>query len=135
MNRFVIGKTKIQTLKGIKNIKDVKIGDSVYSYKEGEIILSLVKEVYKIKVQYTDLIKIDTNKSRIICTKKMQLFVDRAGWKAAENIQPSDFLKDKNGIDKVSLTKIDYARRTKVDVFTIETEEGNYYANNLLVRL
>lgn len=86
---------KIYTKKGIKLIKDIQIGDYVYTHTGN------YKKVYDLiqKEYYDDFIKITCyGKEKIICTKTHPLYVLRNGtyqWINASDLKIGDFLLQK----------------------------------------
>lgn len=73
-------------------IKDIKIGDIVYSYNEiaKKFELKPVIEVYKRKFEGT-LIQIELENGIILeCTPNHKIFTSNRGWIEAENILESD---------------------------------------------
>ena len=126
-------KTKIQTLSGIKSIKDVETGDQIFGYKDGEIVFTPVIRIFRKKVLYKELIKIITNKSKLQCTMNHKIYVEGRNYKRADSIDVGDLCKHVKGTDEVSAIKNDYTKNTSIDVYNLETLTNNYFANDLLV--
>lgn len=127
------GKTKIETLMGTKTIKEIKAGDQIYGWKNGEVVFTPVKRVFRKKVLYKELIKIVTNKSKLQCTTNHRVYIEEKNYKRADIIEKGDLLKHVKGTDEVAFVKNDYAKNTSVDVYNLETVTNNYFANDLLV--
>lgn len=129
----LIAKTKITTLDGIKQIKDIKKGDQIFGYRDGEVTFTRVLRTFKRTIRYKELMKIVTNTSKLICTKGHKVFVEGRNWKRADSVQVRDRIKSTNGSSEIAEIKLNYSKNTSVDVYNIETDTNNYFANDLLV--
>jgi GT2 family glycosyltransferase/intein/homing endonuclease/2-polyprenyl-3-methyl-5-hydroxy-6-metoxy-1,4-benzoquinol methylase len=71
--RCFIGKTKVETTGGLKNIEDIKVGDFVKTHKDR---YRAVKQVYKTKYkQHKPLLWVSTSNSTIKCTPEHPFLV------------------------------------------------------------
>lgn len=81
-----IGDTLINTKKGYKKIKDIKVGDLVYCFdeKSKEIQLKHVLKLIK-KPIVENLCEVSISGKKIICTEN-HLFFTKKGWTKAKNL-------------------------------------------------
>jgi len=77
----LVGNTKILTPLGYKEIKDVKVNDTILGYKNKKIVKTKVKNVRNVSTKLT--YKIITPTGKIECTSKHRLFVWRPPMKYA----------------------------------------------------
>nr|DAO26574.1 MAG TPA: ribonucleoside-diphosphate reductase, adenosylcobalamin-dependent [Caudoviricetes sp.] len=147
VNPCLVGDTLIQTIEGAKPIKDL-VGTQPYVYcmnDEGKLIIKQASKVWKTR-ENAELVEIDFNRGKLICTPDHKIFTRNRGWVKAVDLQPKDKLNGSefskgNEIDEViklisknfivkSVTKLDYT----ADVYDM-TVEGvhNFIANNIIV--
>ena len=147
VNPCLVGDTLIQTIEGAKPIKDL-VGTQPYVYcmnDEGKLIIKQASKVWKTR-ENAELIEIDFNRGKLICTPDHKIFTRNRGWVKAVDLQPKDKLNGLefskgNEIDEVikltsknfivkSVTKLNYT----ADVYDM-TVEGvhNFIANNIIV--
>ena len=147
VNPCLVGDTLIQTIEGAKPIKDL-VGTQPYVYcmnDEGKLIIKQASKVWKTR-ENAELIEIDFNRGKLICTPDHKIFTRNRGWVKAVDLQPKDKLNGLefskgNEIDEVikltsknfivkSVTKLNYT----ADVYDM-TVEGvhNFIANNIVV--
>ena len=145
-NLCLKGDTKVQTDKGTKEIKDIKIGDKVYT-RNIETGRTEIKKVTnsamtnpKAKVmKITD----EETGNFIICTPEHKIWTENRGYVEAKNLVPDDILYkriEQNGKIKTylekkekSLIKIEYLEE-EIPVYDITVQDNhNFYGNNILV--
>lgn len=147
VNPCLVGDTLIQTIEGAKPIKDL-VGTQPYVYcmnDEGKLIIKQASKVWKTR-ENAELVEIDFNRGKLICTPDHKIFTRNRGWVKAVDLQPKDKLNGLgfskgNEIDEVvkltsknfilkSVTKLNYT----ADVYDM-TVEGvhNFIANNIVV--
>lgn len=147
VNPCLVGDTLIQTIEGAKPIKDL-VGTQPYVYcmnDEGKLIIKQASKVWKTR-ENAELVEIDFNRGKLICTPDHKIFTRDRGWVKAVDLQPKDKLNGLgfskgNEIDEVikltsknfivkSVTKLNYT----ADVYDM-TVEGvhNFIANNIVV--
>lgn len=84
--------TKIETNDGNKDIKNISIGDIVYSYNENKnkIELKPVEEIYK-REYSGELIRIELDNGNIIkCTPNHKIYTTNRGYIEAKDLLESD---------------------------------------------
>lgn len=147
VNPCLVGDTLIQTIEGAKPIKDL-VGTQPYVYcmnDEGKLIIKQASKVWKTR-ENAELVEIDFNRGKLICTPNHKIFTRNRGWVKAVDLQPKDKLNGLefskgNEIDEVikltsknfivkSVTTLNYT----ADVYDM-TVEGvhNFIANNIIV--
>lgn len=147
VNPCLVGDTLIQTIEGDKPIKDL-VGTQPYVYcmnDAGKLIIKQASKVWKTR-ENAELVEIDFNRGKLICTPDHKIFTRNRGWVKAVDLQPKDKLNGLefskgNEIDEVikltsknfivkSVTKLNYT----ADVYDM-TVEGvhNFIANNIVV--
>lgn len=147
VNPCLVGDTLIQTIEGAKPIKDL-VGTQPYVYcmnDAGKLIIKQASKVWKTR-ENAELVEIDFNRGKLICTPDHKIFTRNRGWVKAVDLQPKDKLNGLgfskgNEIDEVvkltsknfilkSVTKLNYT----ADVYDM-TVEGvhNFIANNIIV--
>jgi len=118
------GETLIHTKNGLKKIKNINIGDEVYSYdiEKGKTILQKVVSLYSEDVE--ELLEITTENEIIKTTKNHPFYVNGA-YKDAEQIVIEDYLFLKNN-RKVKVIGLNYVEN-KAKVFNFEVEVNHCY--------
>lgn len=147
VNPCLVGDTLIQTIEGAKPIKDL-VGTQPYVYcmnDEGKLIIKQASKVWKTR-ENAELVEIDFNRGKLICTPDHKIFTRNRGWVKAVDLQPKDKLNGLgfskgNEIDEVikltsknfivkSVTKLDYT----ADVYDMTVDSvHNFVANNIIV--
>lgn len=147
VNPCLVGDTLIQTIEGAKPIKDL-VGTQPYVYcmnDEGKLIIKQASKVWKTR-ENAELVEIDFNRGKLICTPDHKIFTRNRGWVKAVDLQPKDKLNGLgfskgNEIDEVikltsknfivkSVTKLDYT----ADVYDMTVNSvHNFVANNIIV--
>lgn len=147
VNPCLVGDTLIQTIEGAKPIKDL-VGTQPYVYcmnDEGKLIIKQASKVWKTR-ENAELVEIDFNRGKLICTPDHLIFTRNRGWVKAVDLQPKDKLNGLefskgNEIDEVikltsknfivkSVTKLDYT----ADVYDMTVNSvHNFVANNIIV--
>lgn len=135
VNPCLVGDTLIQTIEGAKPIKDL-VGTQPYVYcmnDEGKLIINQASKVWKTR-ENAELVEIDFNRGKLICTPDHKIFTRNRGWVKAVDLQPKDKLNglgfSKGNEIVKSVTKLNYT----ADVYDM-TVEGvhNFIANNIVV--
>lgn len=135
VNPCLVGDTLIQTIEGAKPIKDL-VGTQPYVYcmnDEGKLIINQASKVWKTR-ENAELVEIDFNRGKLICTPDHKIFTRNRGWIKAVDLQPKDKLNglgfSKGNEIVKSVTKLNYT----ADVYDM-TVEGvhNFIANNIVV--
>lgn len=135
VNPCLVGDTLIQTIEGAKPIKDL-VGTQPYVYcmnDEGKLIIKQASKVWKTR-ENAELVEIDFNRGKLICTPDHKIFTRNRGWIKAVDLQPKDKLNglgfSKGNEIVKSVTKLNYT----ADVYDM-TVEGvhNFIANNIVV--
>ena len=85
-----VGDTLVNTKNGLKKIKDIKIGDLVYSFNGNNIELKKVEKVIK-KPIYENLCEVYICGKKIICTEN-HLFFTKKGWTKAKNLNKNSMV-------------------------------------------
>ena len=106
----LVGSSKVLSETGLKSIKDIRPGESVYSYKEGKLeiqtVLALhengVKPVYKVKIAGTTLHCTDNHRFLVVNTpKELQGWSRRKGrsleWRELRDINKGDVVLSYTG--------------------------------------
>lgn len=147
VNPCLVGDTLIQTIEGAKPIKDL-VGTQPYVYcmnDEGKLIIKQSSKVWKTR-ENAELVEIDFNRGKLICTPDHKIFTRNRGWVKAVDLQPKDKLNGLgfskgNEIDEVikltsknfivkSVTKLNYT----ADVYDMTVDSvHNFVANNIIV--
>lgn len=130
----LVGKTKIKTIEGTKLLKDIQVGDKVFGIRDNQVVFSTVMKVFKSRIKYSNIGRIVTNKSKILGSKHHLIWVEGRQWKRLDSIEPNEKLKSIDGIDTVAEVKLDYAKKQNIDVYSLETDTENFFANDILVK-
>jgi len=138
-NLCLKGDTKVQiknqTKDGIKEIKDVKVGDFVKSYNTKTKKIEYKKVTASAMTNpKTKVMKITDEKTGkyIICTPDHKVWTENRGYVEAKNLKETDILNIKNYKTK-TLLKIEYLEE-EIAVYDITVEDNhNFFANDILV--
>ena len=87
------GDEKIITSKGKKEIKDLMVGDLVYSLNKntGDTEIKPIIETY-VREYNGDLIEIETDYGKLVCTPNHRVYTRNRGYVEAGNLQLTDEL-------------------------------------------
>lgn len=150
VNPCVTGDTLVQTIQGAVAIKDL-VGTQPYVYcmdNDGKLVVKRATKVWKTR-ENAQLVEIDFNRGKLICTPDHQIYTRNRGWVAAKDLKPKDRLngleeckckRNKNdsvNIDNTgknfivkSVTALDYTE----DVYDLTVPElHNFIANNIVI--
>lgn len=99
--------SKIQTLTGIKNISDIRLGDKVFGIRGvPETVTTLYKQPFN-----SEMIKFKTGVSEeVMCTPNHELFVYGEGFIPAERLTANDYILVPTEIYPKSEIKIDMSK-------------------------
>ena len=119
-----IGETIIHTPQGLKQIKDIKIGDEVYSYDEEKQEVTIRKVTHLFEEEAEEILEIETEKGIISTTRNHPFFVN-GQFKDAEQIEVGEclFTHDERLVKVLSLN---YVPKTE-KVYNFEVEENHCY--------
>lgn len=138
----LIGETKILTDNGEKNIKDIKIGDKVFTHKNTyETVIASKKTGYK------NIFEVKTEYTSVICTENHKFYVRRKigkyefsnpEWIEAKDLDKNCYLayigSEYPDIIKYLPVKDYIDLNKKEDVYDIEVENAHsFVANNIIV--
>lgn len=122
-----------------KNIEDVRVGDSIYTWNEKDEVkevcqvlreINLTKDkIYTIKFADSNMSFLTTSLS---CTGEHPIYIKEKGWVIAENLNEGDIAQNIDGgsmvVKSISISIGD----TKVYNLSVKGNH-NYYANKILV--
>ena len=119
-----IGETIIHTPQGLKQIKDIKIGDEVYSYDEEKQEVTIRKVTHLFEEEAEEILEIETEKGIISTTRNHPFFVN-GQFKDAEQIEVGEclFTHDERLVKVLSLNYIPKTEK----VYNFEAEENHCY--------
>ena len=124
--------TKINTAGGLKNIKEIKTGDKVWSYNEltgetglQEIVRTMVREIDHTVELYTE--------EEIIETTVEHPFLTDNGWKDAADLQTGDKIRSRNEED-IEIKDVKFSYRPR-KVYNFEVSNWHTYFVGALVWL
>lgn len=121
------GETLILTRYGYKQIKDINVGDEVYSEdpQTGKQELKKVKKVFE--HEKDELVKLNVGDNVIETTQEHPFWVEGKGWVAAKDLNKGDKLVSQDGKDVcvvgVSVEKV----KEKIKVYNFEVEDFHTY--------
>lgn len=101
------GNTLVNTPKGYRHIRDLKVDDEVYNM----VGITSIKQVYRTKVPVSDLMFISDSSGNEIVTTANHLFFTDQGWLPANKLQVHDKLLNFNDLDISTI----WDTRTEVD--------------------
>ena len=124
--------TKINTAGGLKNIKEIKTGDKVWSYNEltgetglQEIVRTMVREIDHTIELYTE--------EEIIETTAEHPFLTDNSWKDATDLQTGDKIRSRNEED-IEIKDVKFSYRPR-KVYNFEVSNWHTYFVGALVWL
>ena len=106
---------------GFKPIKEIRIGDEVYSYDENEVTIRKVTCLFEKEVE--EILEIETENGTVRTTRSHPFYVD-GEFKDAEQIKVNESIFTKNGETKV--LSLNYIPKI-VKVYNFEVEENHCY--------
>ena len=123
VNPCLVGDTMIQTVEGPKAIKDL-VGTTPYVYcmnDDGKLIIRQASKVWKTR-ENAELVEIDFNRGKLICTLEHKIFTRNRGWVKAIDLQPKDRL---NGLG--------FSKGNEIDEFIKLTSDTKYYPHHRFI--
>lgn len=93
VNPCVTGDTLVQTIQGAVAIKDL-VGTQPYVYcmdNDGKLVVKRATKVWKTRKD-AQLVEIDFNRGKLICTPDHKIYTRNRGWVAAKDLKPKDKL-------------------------------------------
>jgi len=126
--------TNISSPEGERKISAYKIGDEIFSYKDGQVIIDKVINVTKrgIENYKNKLYQICTERACVNATYN-HLFWTTDGYKRAETLQVGDILKNIN-LKEEGVISVKEINISGIQVWDIDIEKGNtFFAEKLLV--
>jgi Pretoxin HINT domain/Domain of unknown function (DUF4280) len=118
------GDTLIHSKDGLKPIKDINVGDFVFSFNEDEQKVSLQKVTNLFVEEVNEILEIKTDSEVIRTTHKHPFFVNKQ-FTDAEQIKIGDNLFSIDGVDS-KVTSLNYTTE-KINVYNFEVEENHCY--------
>jgi len=125
----------VETDKGLKKIYEIKIGDKLkaFDFNKNKIVFTKVKNKWEnIRKSYRIIV---THFDTIICSNDHTFFVKDENNKIKEIFAGALTLNNlliNSDFDNVNIDSI-IENKQQIELIDIETEEGNFFANNLLV--
>lgn len=123
VNPCLVGDTLIQTIEGAKPIKDL-VGTQPYVYcmnDEGKLIIKQASKVWKTR-ENAELVEIDFNRGKLICTPDHKIFTRNRGWVKAVDLQPKDKL---NGLG--------FSKGNEIDEVVKLSSDAKYYKHHRFI--
>ncbi len=119
--------TLIETLNGSQKIKDIKIGELVYSYNEksNKVELKKVTNTYIHRIE-ANLCRIKVGNDVIDSTTNHPYFVKDKGWVLASKLEKGDNLMDVGG-QSLIVQENSIINNAIVDVYNFEVEGNHNY--------
>lgn len=131
------GETPISTPSGTKDIKDIKVGDIVYSYdfEKNSIVENKVEQTFT--REYSDvfiIIELEDD-SHLKMTENHPIYVKDYGWIEAKGLieDMEVFIKERTQIKPLRIKSISYSKETKTVYNFGCLPNNNYFANGILV--
>lgn len=123
VNPCVTGDTLVQTIQGAVAIKDL-VGTQPYVYcmdKDGKLVVKRAIKVWKTR-ENTQLVEIDFNRGKLICTPDHQIYTRNRGWVAAKDLKPKDRL---NGLG--------FSKGNEINEMIKLTSDPKYYKHHRFI--
>lgn len=123
VNPCVTGDTLVQTIQGAVAIKDL-VGTEPYVYcmdKDGKLVVKRATKVWKTR-ENAQLVEIDFNRGKLICTPDHQIYTRNRGWVAAKDLKPKDRL---NGLG--------FSKGNEINEMIKLTSDPKYYKHHRFI--
>lgn len=123
VNPCVTGDTLVQTIQGAVAIKDL-VGTQPYVYcmdKDGKLVVKRATKVWKTR-ENAQLVEIDFNRGKLICTPDHQIYTRNRGWVAAKDLKPKDRL---NGLG--------FSKGNEINEMIKLTSDPKYYKHHRFI--
>lgn len=123
VNPCVTGDTLVQTIQGAVAIKDL-VGTQPYVYcmdKDGKLVVKRAIKVWKTR-ENAQLVEIDFNRGKLICTPDHQIYTRNRGWVAAKDLKPKDRL---NGLG--------FSKGNEINEMIKLTSDPKYYKHHRFI--
>lgn len=123
VNPCVTGDTLVQTIEGVIAIKDL-VGTQPYVYcmnDDGKLVVKRATKVWKTR-ENAQLVEIDFNRGKLICTPDHQIYTRNRGWVAAKDLKPKDRL---NGLG--------FSKGNEINEMIKLTSDPKYYKHHRFI--
>lgn len=123
VNPCVTGDTLVQTIQGAVAIKDL-VGTQPYVYcmdNDGKLVVKRATKVWKTR-ENAQLVEIDFNRGKLICTPDHQIYTRNRGWVAAKDLKPKDRL---NGLG--------FSKGNEINEMIKLTSDPKYYKHHRFI--
>ncbi len=123
VNPCVTGDTLVQTIEGAIAIKDL-VGTQPYVYcmnGDGKLVVKRATKVWKTR-ENAQLVEIDFNRGKLICTPDHQIYTRNRGWVAAKDLKPKDKL---NGLG--------FSKGNEINEMIKLTSDPKYYKHHRFI--
>lgn len=123
VNPCVTGDTLVQTIEGAIAIKDL-VGTQPYVYcmdNDGKLVVKRATKVWKTR-ENAQLVEIDFNRGKLICTPDHQIYTRNRGWVAAKDLKPKDRL---NGLG--------FSKGNEINEMIKLTSDPKYYKHHRFI--
>lgn len=123
VNPCVTGDTLVQTIQGAVAIKDL-VGTQPYVYcmdNNGKLVVKRATKVWKTR-ENAQLVEIDFNRGKLICTPDHQIYTRNRGWVAAKDLKPKDRL---NGLG--------FSKGNEINEMIKLTSDPKYYKHHRFI--
>lgn len=123
VNPCVTGDTLVQTIQGAVAIKDL-VGTEPYVYsmdKDGKLVVKRATKVWKTR-ENAQLVEIDFNRGKLICTPDHQIYTRNRGWVAAKDLKAKDRL---NGLG--------FSKGNEINEMIKLTSDAKYYKHHRFI--
>jgi ribonucleoside-diphosphate reductase alpha chain len=134
-NPCVVGDTKIQTVEGLIEIKDL-VGKNIDVYcmdNDGQITISSASNIVKTRSN-AELIAIKTTRDTLTCTPDHKIYTKNKGYVCAEDLEVTDKIVggdlNLDELEILAIDKLDYV----ADVYDMSVDKyHNFIANGLVI--
>lgn len=123
VNPCVTGDTLVQTIQGAVAIKDL-VGTQPYVYcmdNDGKLVVKRAIKVWKTR-ENAQLVEIDFNRGKLICTPDHEIYTRNRGWVAAKDLKPKDRL---NGLG--------FSKGNEINEMIKLTSDPKYYKHHRFI--